>query len=139
MILSAIGSHRPLSGKTNSIYSGSLLKAKTDQCHTSPLELGKHELIERPCSYDFAIMKRLNFMSPPDEFALTVIATPVPRSVRMVSRKDAKNAKTQRRVKDTDAPEESSPPLRLCGPLRLCVNYFLCLSVRHRGCKRASQ
>src|SRR5215216_2854467 len=78
MILSAIGSHRPLSGKTNSIYSGSLHKAKTDQCHTSPLELGKHELTERPCSYDFPIMKRLNFMNPPNEFALTVIARPVP-------------------------------------------------------------
>ena len=62
-------------------------------------------------------MKKLNFMSPPDEFALTVIATPVPRSVRMVSRKDAKNAKTQRRVKDTDAPEDLA---------RLCVFAYLC-------------
>jgi len=26
------------------------------------IELGKHELTESPCSYDFAIMKRFNFM-----------------------------------------------------------------------------
>jgi len=46
------------------------------------------------------------------------ISQPAEISRNEVSRKDAKIAKAQRRVKDSDAPKNFDPPLRLCD---LCV------------------
>src|SRR6185369_17094074 len=53
----------------------------------------------------------------------------VPFSRRFHAKAQTKTQRTQRRVKDSDVPEDFDPPLRsLRLPLRLCVNLFLKLT-----------